>query len=263
MPETGMSFTGERAKLKADFVADRGYWSGFWDYLLALDPDYFKSYLDYSALPWRDGVLEPKVKEFVYCAIDVATTHLYELGLRIHFKNALKHGATRQELMAVIKVVSGLGVHTATVALPLLKDALARAGRGGEVVASNADRATLKARFVETLGYWGPEWDDFLALAPDWFAVHLNMAAVALQPSVLEPKVVEFMHIAACASVTHLHEPALKTHLDRALAHGASAAEIVEVLELTSVLGMHSCTLGLPALVDELMQAGQAVGPEG
>lgn len=69
-----------RARLKRDFEERRGYWSPFWDGLL-LDLDFFEAYLNFSSVPWKEGPLEPKVKEFIYIAIDASTTHLYEPGL--------------------------------------------------------------------------------------------------------------------------------------------------------------------------------------
>ena len=81
-----MKSNREKEALKADFIEARGYWNEFWDGLLDLDPRFFKAYLNFSSIPWTNGVLEPKVKEFVYIAIDASTTHLYEPGLRIHIK---------------------------------------------------------------------------------------------------------------------------------------------------------------------------------
>ena len=55
----GMEFSGERKKLKDNFIKERGYWSDFWDGLLALDPEFFQIYLNFSATPWKNGTLEP------------------------------------------------------------------------------------------------------------------------------------------------------------------------------------------------------------
>ena len=101
-------------------MADRGYWADYYNGLLTLDTDFFEIFLDFSAHPWRNGVLEPKIKEFIYIAIDAATTHLYEPGLRIHIRNALKHAATQQEILEVYELVSVLGMHTITMGLPAL-----------------------------------------------------------------------------------------------------------------------------------------------
>ena len=50
-------------------------------------------------------------------------------------------------------------------------------------------------------------------------------------------------YIAIDASTTHLYLPGLKPH-GTVLSLGATRDEIMVVLELTSVLGIHTCTLG-------------------
>jgi alkylhydroperoxidase/carboxymuconolactone decarboxylase family protein YurZ len=49
------------------------------------------------------------VKELLYVAIDVSTTHLFEPGVRIHTRNALRYGATPAQVLQVMQVVSCLG----------------------------------------------------------------------------------------------------------------------------------------------------------
>ncbi|WP_417264438.1 carboxymuconolactone decarboxylase family protein [Celeribacter sp.] len=120
--------TAYQEKLKSDFTRDRGYWHEFWSGILELDPELFEGYLDFSAHPWRTGVLEPKVKEFIYCAFDAAATHLYVSGLKMHMKNALGYGATQDELMEVLEVVSLIGMHGAELAAPMLRAEIARRG---------------------------------------------------------------------------------------------------------------------------------------
>ncbi|MFF7944861.1 carboxymuconolactone decarboxylase family protein [Nocardia gamkensis] len=124
---TTRGLTSRQEMLKKRFEHERGYWAPFWDGLLTLDDNFFETYLDFSSVPWKKGRLEPKFKEFIYIAIDVATTHLYEPGLRIHLRNALGYGATREELMEVFQLVSVLGLHTMTMGVPILPDELANA----------------------------------------------------------------------------------------------------------------------------------------
>ena len=95
--------------------------------MLALAPDYFEAYADFSSAPWKLGTLEPKARELIYVAIDAVTTHLYEPGTRIHMENALKHGAAPREIMEVLKLTSVLGIHTIAVGLPALLDELKKA----------------------------------------------------------------------------------------------------------------------------------------
>ena len=121
----------EARALKARFREVRGYWSPFWDSLLALSPEFFDAYLTLSSVPWTHGVLEPKVKEFIYIAIDAATTHLYLPGLRIHMRNALAHGATRDEIFEVLMLVSAIGIHACNEGVPMLVEEVERAAMQG------------------------------------------------------------------------------------------------------------------------------------
>lgn len=257
-----MRRSSEQTALKAEFIAKRGYWADFWDHLLALDPNFFRTYLDYSALPWIKGPLDPKIKEFVYIVIDIATTHLYEPGTRIHYRNALKAGATTREIMEVIKVTSDLGLHTMTLGVPALRRALER--RGMALPGESSDAAGLRAAFGRAHGYWDDAWEDILRLDPLFFAAALKLSASSHEAGILDDKTIALLRIAASASTTHLHGATVETQIERALDHGATAPEIMEVLQLTSVLGLHSCTFGVPLLVEELASAGVPItaGPE-
>jgi len=120
--------TERQKQLRERFIKDRGYWSErAWDPVLRLDPDFFEAYLNFSSVPWRTGVLPPKVKELIYIAIDASTTHLYVPGLRQHIANALKYGASKEEIMEVLELVSVLGIHTCTSGVPVLMEELKKA----------------------------------------------------------------------------------------------------------------------------------------
>lgn len=114
-----------REQLKAEFTKTRGYWHEFWDGLLELDPELFEAYLNFSAVPWRTGTLEPKIKELIYIAFDAAATHLYVPGLKLHLRNAVRLGATIDEIMVVFDIVSVIGIHAATTAAPVLSAQIA------------------------------------------------------------------------------------------------------------------------------------------
>ena len=63
--------------LKEEFIKNRGYWGGFWEDVLQLDADFFSAYTKFSSVPAKTGALDPKVREFIYIAIDA----LLMLGL--------------------------------------------------------------------------------------------------------------------------------------------------------------------------------------
>lgn len=254
----------ERQEIKRDFQRKRGYWSPWHEDLLALNPAFLKAYLGMSSLPWTSGVLPPKVKEFIYIAIDAATTHLYLRGLHLHMAGALQHGASKEELMGVLQIVSLLGAHTITVGVPILMEELRNAGiavdGGSETKDAAASRAALKDRFLEANGYWDECCDMLCSLAPAYMDAYCSYTETARATSALEPKVQEFILLSISAATTHLHQPAIRLHLRKAIDFGASAAELMEVLQLSSALGIHTCSIGVPILSAELARAGIVPG---
>ena len=74
--------------------------------MLELDPNFMEAYLALRSVPLRSGTLPAKVKELILVAINAATTHLYAPGVRRHMRNALKHGATTEELLEVIELTT-------------------------------------------------------------------------------------------------------------------------------------------------------------
>jgi alkylhydroperoxidase/carboxymuconolactone decarboxylase family protein YurZ len=238
-----------KRELQETFTRQRGYWSDLWSTLLERDPDFFEAYMHFSSVPWLREGLEPKVREFVYIAIDASTTHLYDPGTKIHMENAVRYGATAGEILEVLELTSMLGVHSSTVGANILLEELAAAG-----MESPADRPlsateeTLKARFVNARGYWDTRWDAILRLSPEYFEACLNFVDAPWKSGSLSPKVREIIYVAIAAATTHLHEPAIRRHVRNALQHGASAREIMEVFELISVLGVHTITSSLPIM---------------
>ncbi len=244
-----------RQAIKDSFIAKRGYWAPWHEDLLALNPSFLEAYLGMTSLAWTDGVLEPKVKEFIYIAIDAATTHLYQRGLRLHIATAMKYGATSDEIMEVLQLTSQLGWHTCTTGVPILADELRKAGQGDlseQPLAPSAE--LLKKKFEKALGYWDDCCDVLARLNPAFLEAYYQFAAAPWTSAVLAPKVKEFIALSVSASTTHLHEPAIRMHLRRAIACGASARELMEVLQLTSVLGIHTCSISVPILSDELQR---------
>ena len=162
--------------------------------------------------------------------------------------------------MEVYQLTSVLGMHTCTLGVPVLKDEFQKAGRANEFNIVLSDRQTrLKEQFIGNRGYWSEFWDDVLALAPDYFEAYLNFSSVPWKHGVLEPKIKEFIYISIDVATTHLYEPGLRIHIKNALKYGATKEEIVEVYQLVSVLGMHTCSMGVPVLIDELKMAGQQI----
>ena len=70
------------------------------------------------------GVLDAKTIELIGIALDASCTHLYAPGVRRHIQRALKFGATKEEITAVLQLASMQGLHTMCVGAPILLDEL-------------------------------------------------------------------------------------------------------------------------------------------
>ena len=111
-------------EVKEGFKAKRGWWHESLDEALALDPEYLDAYLDLAGEPFDEGrsFLDWKTKELVYIAVDCAATHMFSRGLTIHIRNALRCGATAEEIMAVFELVSLMGIRTMHEGASALRD---------------------------------------------------------------------------------------------------------------------------------------------
>jgi alkylhydroperoxidase/carboxymuconolactone decarboxylase family protein YurZ len=239
----------EKARLKAEVVAARRYWAPFHEGLLARDPAFLGAYLGFLHGPWRSGALAPKVREFVYIAADLSCAHLYASGAKRHMQFALEVGATPDEVLAVIELTATLGCWTARRGLSILGEELARTGT--KPPPADAGRlAALRERHEALLGEWPAEMDPIIALAPDYAAACLEFLTSPRRTGPLDRRTAEFIGLAICASPATLFEPGMRFHIRRALAEGATAAELAEVLQLAGAISIHSCSIGIPALME-------------
>jgi alkylhydroperoxidase/carboxymuconolactone decarboxylase family protein YurZ len=139
-----------------------------------------------------------------------------------------------------------------------MDDAASATGPDGQLTPRQRE---IKEAFIAARGDWPGAFDGILQLDPEFFAAYSQFSSVPWRTGSLEPKVKELVYIALDASATHLYPSGTRNHMKRAIAAGATAGEIMEVLELVSVVGIHSCTMGVPILLEELAAAGQPPTP--
>jgi len=253
-----VGLTAEQRQIREEFIELRGTWDPVWETVLELAPDFMRAYLDFFAVPWRKNHLDAKTKEFIYIAVDAAATHLYVPGIRQHIRAALKTGATPQEIMEVLQLTSTLGIHAMNIGVPVLAEVLVEKGlRTGPAELTDYQKE-LKEEFTKTRGYWHAFWDEMLELDPELFAAYTEFSSVAWRTGTLPPKVKEFVYIAFDAAATHLYVKGLKLHIENAIGYGATPEEILEIMEIASVIGIHAVTTAAPILAEEvtLAQAG-------
>ena len=108
-----------------DMLRKAGAWNEDWNEFAELDPVWTEKFVDMGSLPMRTGVLDRKVVEFIFIALNASCTHMYAPGVRRHIQTALALGATKEEIMAVLQLVSVIGIHSLSLAAPILMEELA------------------------------------------------------------------------------------------------------------------------------------------
>lgn len=121
---------------------------------------------------------------------------------------------------------------------------------------TDPEREALLTRFNNLLGpsSFHAGWSSLLNLSPQFFSASLNLASVPLTKSHLSPKNQSLIALAVDSAATHLYAPGIRSNIVSALSRGASLEEVLEVIELSSTLGIHACNIGVPLLVEVLRE---------
>lgn len=246
-----MALSARQQDIKDDFTRLHGSWDSAWDAVLDLDPEFMSAYSAFAAVPATKRRLDPITQQFIHIAVDAAATHLYRPGIRSHIRAALALGATREQIMEVLECTATLGIHAMNIGVPILVEVLEEQGLRTEPTALGAEQERIKAEFTRTRGYWHAFWDEILELDPEVFEAYTDFSSVPWRTGTLEPKVREFIYIAFDTAATHLYVKGLKLHIENALGYGATVGEILEVMEIASLMGMHAVATAAPILVEE------------
>ncbi|KAK5655101.1 hypothetical protein OQA88_6000 [Cercophora sp. LCS_1] len=254
----------EELKSRFGTLFDRSEFHSGWSSLLRLSPPFFSASLRLASVPKTKSHLSPKNQALISLAVDSAATHLYVPGIRTHVTAAIKEGATVHEIIEVIELSSTLGIHACNIGVPLLVEVLKEEGKYQEDITKPFDETqeALKKEFTEKRGYWHVFWEDFLRLDPEFFGAYLEFSSVPWVKEVdgkkggaLEPKIKELVYCAFDAASTHLYVPGLKLHMKNALGYGATPQEIIEVLELATLLSLHTAHVAAP-IIEEVVAEG-------
>jgi alkylhydroperoxidase/carboxymuconolactone decarboxylase family protein YurZ len=163
---------------------------------------------------------------------------------------ALRAGANRDEILELIKMGSGLAIHSCSLGAPILLEEAKAAGvrrsdRGEDAPTPFCDQ-------MRAIGQWNTAWDPFFELDRVWTDQFFALGASIYQRGLLTPKFIELLSIAYDASFTHMYAPGTRRHVRAALQLGASVEEIMEVLKLCVAAGVESCHIAVPILAEEL-----------
>ena len=101
-----------------------------------------------------------------------------------------------------------------------------------------------KEHFANALGNssWSQSWDSVARLDPEIFEASVKLMAVPNKKRHLSAKMQAFVRLSVDCAATLLYTPGIRQHIKDAASAGASQAEVLEVLELSSTLGIHACS---------------------
>jgi len=199
--------------------------------------------------PWTGGVLSRKLVELIGVAINAACTNLNPDGTRRHIRAALEAGATRDEVLFVLKCASVMSIHSCSLGAPIL---LEEAKAAGAQPKPKPKAATPACDQMKAIGQWNAAWDPFFELDPVWTDEFMATGAGIYGSGIMSAKDVELLSIGFDASYTHMYAPGTRRHIKNALKAGATIEEIMEVLKLCVVQGVQACNLAVPILAEEL-----------
>lgn len=190
------------------------------DALLALDPEAATRHLQLAAATRRHA-LEAKARCFIELAVVASPGHRFEPAIRACIARALRLGASRDELVDVLRLTSIPAVCSLTAAIDLY-------------VAEQGEAAAMRECAADTL------------------AAHEACALLPLQSAALSAKLRELILLALEVSPAHFHAAGAAAHLREALRLGATREELVETFGMASLIGFNGMVVALPILREEL-----------
>jgi alkylhydroperoxidase/carboxymuconolactone decarboxylase family protein YurZ len=237
-------------------LQETGPWDEALSQLNGWDPAWAATCLKMTTDPWTRGVLPPKFVELIGVLLNAACTNLNPEGVRRHIRRALDAGASRDEVLTVIKCAALGGIHSCSLGAPILLEEAKAAGvrmkQHGEAT------PTPFCDKMRAIGQWNSAWDPFFALDRVWTDQFFETAVGVYQNGVFTTKEVELLSIAFDASYTHMYAPGTRRHIQGALKAGVTIEEIMEVLKLCVVQGIQACNLSVPILAEELARSNEA-----
>ena len=236
---------GCRSEARSAFEEAHGYWTDGLDDLLNADPRYFAAYDRLLRVTTTRGNLSAKQKELICVAVNAQVTYLHHEHTRHHIREALRCGATQEEVGETLQLAASLGIHSMLVGVPIAHEVFGELGVASATDALDERRSALKQRFIDEKKYWSPHWDTVLAYTPEYFEAYLDLSGLAWTHGVLDAWFKELVYVAIDVATTHLFTAGIKTHAAQAIRYGATPGQVIDVMTLASDIGIHTTLMGV------------------
>ena len=240
-----------RAKV-SEVTAQFGPWH---QALLDYSPDVLRRYHELMvAMGELEGV-DPRVRHLIWVAVDAVATHLYPRGIGVHALKAVAHGATIEQVFEALEIASLCIGRSFSVGLRVLDDILEQAGMPP---LAPADSTLVSPTFTPSAETGWSEWMHRLStLAPDYAQRLTDFSMAPRGPSAIGARDRAIIAFAVCACPAVLDQSGMNFYGAAALDNGATKKDLFSALVLASAIGIHSLSVGAPAVVDKLVEEGR------
>ena len=122
-PDRRRPLTKDEETLSAQLVAKLGFRPAWLDLALRASPKFVRNYVALSHATGTTGALDPKSRAFIFLAIYSSPALNRPEQIREHSRRAIELGATTEELLDIVQLASGIGVHAMMTGVPPLANA--------------------------------------------------------------------------------------------------------------------------------------------
>jgi alkylhydroperoxidase/carboxymuconolactone decarboxylase family protein YurZ len=108
----------------------------------------------------------------------------------------------------------------------------------------------VRATVERVYGSVSSQWELLIELDWEFAAAFAEYVDAAYSAAELEPHIRELLLLAHDASMTVLDPGGVRSRIRRAIGHGASQREVLDILEMLSMISTHSLAVGLPRIFE-------------
>ena len=178
-------------------------------------------------------------RSLICFGLAASTTALDVEEIGRHAREAAGQGATSDQLICVLLLVSALAMHTLHEGIRELipvVDSIDKTALSGPLT---SEQAALKRKYEGESSYWVrleqeiPGFlDGLLRLSPNAYQGFFEFCALAWQTDALDARTKELVYLAIDATPTHRYGPGFRLHLNNSIRMGASRNQIEQALDL-------------------------------
>ncbi|MTD57048.1 carboxymuconolactone decarboxylase family protein [Amycolatopsis pithecellobii] len=210
------------------------------------DPALLAAYRALTREP-AEPALSAVVRSFVRIAAYGTLGGIDETRLHKEIATALELGATEQQIVDVLEIVSISGIHTAAMATPIMLELARELGLplpGAEA----PEAAEVREEFISRRGYWSPLWEAIAAFDPGFLKAYLDYSSIPVERATVDAPTRELIFVVINSVTTHLNPGGVGIHIRNALNLGVTPGQLMEVFRVLAPIGIASCFAGFAAL---------------